>query len=52
MSSLVKLPRTSKLSNIEKIRYKKNFIYQLKSLKKFEVLYNFLSKNFSNKKLL
>ena len=52
MSSLVKLPRTSKLSNIEKIRYKKNFIYQLKSLKKFEVLYNFLSKNFSNKKFI
>ncbi len=52
-SKLVKLPKIiSKSSNREKIRYKENFFYQIKSLKRYEELYDFLSKNFSEKKFI
>ena len=50
--SFFKIPKNSTLSKEEKIKYNNSFVYQKIGLKKYEELYDFLSKNFSNKKFI
>ena len=50
--SFFKIPKNSTLSKEEKIKYNNSFVYQKIGLKKYEELYDFLSKNFPNKKFI
>ena len=50
--SFFKIPKNSTLSKLEKLRYNNSFKYQKISLKKYEELYSFLSKNYPEKNFI